>query len=175
MSFSAILAWSGGHRRSLATLVLAIIVTGASRADDAADVQALLAAHTAPHGVVFEVASNDVNGLEWAMPRVQRYVSALRQRFPGVEVALVAHGREQFALTSEHRADRPALHNQVQELVRDQDVPVHVCQTYAERNSVSAEQFPAYVQVAAAGPAQVQAYRELGYTVIRLRPPKRAD
>ncbi len=175
MTISTRLAWFRFQRRSWAALAIAFIVCGVSRADDAADVQALLNANTAPHGVVFEVASNDANGLVWAMPRVQRYVGALRERFPGLEIALVTHGREQFALTTQHLADRPALQNQIQQLVREQDVPVHVCETYAERNGVGAEQFPADVQVAAAGPAQVQAYRELGYTVIRLRPSKRFD
>ncbi len=171
MTFVSRLAWLHLHRHR-AALAIAVIVSSASRADDAADMQALLGANTTPHGVVFEVAGKDANGLAWAMPRVQRYVSALRERFPALEIALVTHGREQFALATQHRADRPALHNQVQQLVREQDVPVHVCQTYAERNGVSAEEFPSYVQVAAAGPAQVEAYRELGYAVIRLRPSK---
>lgn len=148
-----------------------MLFTGAVRADDADEVAALLAENDPPAGVVFEIASGDPRALEWAVPRIQRYVSELQLRFPGLELAVVTHGREQFALTSDKHASRKDVHQGVQSLVREQNVPVHVCETYAEQHGVSAEQFPDYVQVAPAGPAQVRAYRELGYQVIQLRRP----
>lgn len=159
------------HIVGITALALWALVVVAAQAHDAEEVEALLAAASPPHGVVFEIASGDPAALDWALPRIQRYVTVLRERFPDLEIAVVTHGREQFALTADRRADRAGVHQQVQRLVRDQDVPVHVCETYAERNGVSAEQFPEYVQVAAAGPAQVRAYRDLGYTLIRLRRP----
>lgn len=134
-------------------------------------VEALLAAEQAPEGVVFEIASGDPESLKWALPRIQGYVTRLRNRFPELEIAVVSHGREQFALTRDRRDSAPEVHNQVQGLVRDQNVPVHVCETYAEHHGVGAEQFPDYVQVAAAGPAQVRAYQELGYTLVKVRRP----
>lgn len=134
-------------------------------------VEALLGAEQAPEGVVFEIASGDSTSLEWALPRIQRYVKVLRDRFPGLEIAVVSHGREQFSLTEDKRESAPKVHQDVQRLVRDDSVPVHVCETYAEWNGVGAEQFPDYVQVAAEGPAQVRAYQELGYTLIKLRRP----
>lgn len=139
--------------------------------DGDASVARLLEATRSPAGVVFEIASGDPNSLDWAVPRIQEYVRRLRARFPELEIAVVSHGREQFALTRERASDKSRVHEQVQSLVQNDQVPVHVCETYAERHGVGAEQFPDYVQVAAAGPAQVRAYQELGYTVIRLRRP----
>lgn len=144
--------------------------TAQAAASDQA-VNALLGAEQAPDGVVFEIASGDGTSLEWALPRIQGYVKALRERFPGIEIAVVSHGREQFSLTKDKRDSAPKIHQNVQRLVRDDSVPVHVCETYAEWNGVGAEQFPDYVQVAAEGPAQVRAYQELGYTLIKLRRP----
>ena len=144
---------------------------GAWAAPSDAAVAALLAASEPPHGVVFEIASGDPRSLEWALPRIQGYVAELRARYPDLEIAVVSHGREQFALTNDKRSSEASVHGNVQRLVRDQNVPVHVCETYAEHHGAGAEQFPDYVQVAAAGPAQVRAYQELGYTLVRLRRP----
>jgi sulfur relay (sulfurtransferase) complex TusBCD TusD component (DsrE family) len=58
------------------------------------------------------------------------------------------------------------MHQAVQQLVREEGVPVHVCGTHAEWRGVTAEQFPEYVDVAAAGPAQINDYRALGYALV---------
>lgn len=152
-------------------LVFLSSLPAALAAPSDAAVAALLAASEPPQGVVFEIASGDPQSLDWALPRIQRYVAELRTRYPDLEIAIVSHGREQFALTNDNRKSEASVHGNVQRLVRDQNVPVHVCETYAEHHGVGAEQFPEYVQVAAAGPAQVRAYQELGYTLIRLRRP----
>ena len=154
----------------LLSLLVGAAIAGSKPASDSA-VESLLESGQQPQGVVFEIASGDLRSLDWALPRIQRYVKALRGQFPDVEIAVVTHGREQFALTSDQQKSQGAVHDNVQSLVRDQNVPVHVCETYAEMNNVAAEQFPEYVQVAPAGPAQVRAYEDLGYSVIRLRRP----
>ena len=159
---------SGYLIASLLALLSGAAVAGSQLASDSS-VETLLASEQPPQGVVFEIASGDPRSLDWAIPRIQRYVKSLRDRFPDLEIAVVTHGREQFALTSDQQTSQGAVHDNVQSLVRDQNVPVHVCETYAEMNDVAAEQFPDYVQVAPAGPAQVRAYEDLGYSVIRLR------
>jgi intracellular sulfur oxidation DsrE/DsrF family protein len=45
-------------------------------------------------------------------------------------------------------------------------VPLHVCETHANWYGVTAEDFPDYVNVAPSGPAQLAAYREMGYDLI---------
>lgn len=129
----------------------------------------VLALAEAPPGIVFEIAGRDERALEWAVPAVRHHAAALHKRFPGLAIAVVTHGREQFALQRQQRAASPALHQAVRTLVEDEAVTLHVCETYANRRGVSAEDFPDYVNVAAEGPAQVQNYEAIGYLRIRLR------
>ncbi len=116
-----------------------------------------------PAGVVFEIVQGQADALDWAIPRVAADARRLRERFPGLPVAVVSHGFEQFALKRDGAA--PGLHRQVQDLVSD-DVPVHVCGTHASWYDVTAEDFPDYIDVAPSGPAQINAYRELGYELL---------
>ena len=138
-------------------------------AGDLQQIQSILAEETPPDGVVFEIISNK-DGLQWAIPRVQSYAAQLREKFPQLAIAVVSHGREQFALQSSKQKQYPAVHQQVQSLVGDK-VQVHVCGTYAEWKGVSPEEFPDYVDVAAEGPAQIRSYQELGYLLVQLKKP----
>lgn len=144
--------------------VLALPVNASTRGE----VDAVLALTTPPSGVVFEVVSGDANALDWAIPRIRGYVEELRARFPGLDIAVVTHGREQFALMDSRQAEHAAVHEQVQTLVAEQDVPVHICETHAGWRGVDAEEFPEYVDVAPAGPAQINNYRALGYILIEV-------
>ncbi|MGD8514053.1 MAG: hypothetical protein PVF52_00460 [Granulosicoccaceae bacterium] len=135
-------------------------------------VETLLKQGTAPDGIVFEIVSGDAGFLEVAIPRVQRYSQQLREKFPELSIAVVTHGREQFALTRDNADKNSDVHKRVQSLVRDSGISVHVCETYASWNNVAAEAFPEYIDVSAAGPAQINDYRQLGYTVILVKPGK---
>lgn len=126
----------------------------------------LLNAEPAPHGVVFEVVESDDDALEWAIPQIRHYVQQLRERFPEIEIAVVTHGSEQFALAATNAEDNSAIHRGVQSLVEDASVPVHVCGTHAGWFGLSPEDFPEYVDVAPAGPAQINQYEELGYELV---------
>ena len=121
-----------------------------------------------PPGVVFEVVSGDEDLLHDPLPEIQRAIARLRERHPGLPVAIVTHGNEQFALLDEQREGAPALHARIERMTDQDGVDVHVCGTYAEWNGYSAEDFPAYVDVAATGPAQINDYRALGYVLIKL-------
>lgn len=125
----------------------------------------------APSGVVFEIASGDKEQLRWAIPAVQQHIRRLRERFPELPIAVVTHGKEQFALTRDNQKKYDKVHKSIQSLVRDSDVPVHVCATYAERYNVAENEFPDYVDVAAAGPVQINDYRQLGYLLIKIKLP----
>lgn len=59
----------------------------------------ILALHTAPPGVVIEIVTSDEEGLSWALPEAQDAVAKLRAKFKELPIAIVTHGREQFALT----------------------------------------------------------------------------
>lgn len=123
----------------------------------------LLARAVAPAGVVFEIVDRDPNALEVALPWVKRAAQRLRTRFPGLPMALVTHGQEMFALQAGASAGSPAVHQIAESLSRDDGIPVHVCETYAGWRGVGVEDFPAYVDVAPAGPAQIHNYEALDY------------
>lgn len=131
----------------------------------------LLIQQPAPSGVVFEIASSDPNALRWAIPLIKQYTDELRQKIPGIEVAVVTHGREQFALQESNAKNYQEVHNSVKALTNDDNVPVHICETFASWKNVTAEEFPDYVNVSATGPQQVNDYIDLGYSLVKLRKP----
>lgn len=138
-------------------------------ADSNRQVDQLLQQAEPPVGVVFEIVTSDAGGLEWALPLTRRYIEQLRQRFPELPLAVVTHGREQFALQNSASQSQAEVHRQVQSITGN-DIPVYVCGTYAGWRGLTPEDFPDYVTVAAAGPAQVNDYLALGYTLIRVHP-----
>lgn len=133
---------------------------------------ALLKRQVAPPGVVFEIVDRDPGALDVALPWVKQAAKRLKARFPGLPMALVTHGQEMFALQSEKRAGNQAAHKIVESLSRDDGIPVHVCETYATMRGLAVEDFPAYVDVAAEGPAQIRNYEALDY--VRLVVPRAA-
>lgn len=132
----------------------------------------LLARPAAPPGVVFEIVDRDPGALDVALPWVKQAAQRLKARFPGLPMALVTHGQEMFALQTGKRADNQAVHQIAESLSRDEGIPVHVCETYAGRRGLAAEDFPAYVDVAPEGPAQIRNYEALEY--VRLVVPRAA-
>jgi len=155
--------------RLLSGLLLAVALLCADAAhsvDSNADpVAQILAGDAAPAGVVFEIVSGDSAYLALALPRIEALSARLRERFPGLAVAVVSHGGEQFALASAATQDNTAAHESAQSLLAD-DVPVHVCGTHAGWRGLAAEDFPDYIDVAPSGPAQIRAYRDLGYLLV---------
>jgi intracellular sulfur oxidation DsrE/DsrF family protein len=147
-----------------ATLLLPIT----AHAADHPVVAKLLVAEKAPPGVIFEIVTGDPQALRWAVPQVADYAKRLRERFPKLEIAVVTHGQEMFALQKGQRAASPEVHAEIERLVKQQHIPVHVCETYAGWRGIGAEAFPSYVNVAPAGPAQVKGYLELGYTLVKI-------
>ena len=133
----------------------------------------LLARPLAPHGVVFEIVDRDPGALEVALPWVKQAAQRLKARYPSVPMALVTHGQEMFALQTSARDSNPAVHQMVESLSRNDGIPVHVCETYAGRRGLAAEDFPAYVDVAPAGPTQIRNYEALDY--VRLVVPRAAE
>ena len=121
-----------------------------------------------PAGVVFEIVTGQNQGLEWALPLVNKYIKTLRARFPDLDIAVVTHGREQFALQKDKKGENKKVHSLTQQLVKE-GVPVHVCETYAERKGVTAEDFPDFITVAATGPATINDYVAVGYIKVVMK------
>ena len=131
----------------------------------------LLKQNEAPEGVVFEIITADDNGLEWAMPRTRQYIRQLHEKFPQLAIAVVTHGREMFALQNRDIDANQHVHNQVQSLLQDEKVSLHACGTYAGWRGLTREDFPAYVDVTASGPATINDYVALGYVKVIIQAP----
>ena len=131
----------------------------------------LLKQNEAPEGVVFEIITADDNGLEWAMPRTRQYIKQLHEKFPQLAIAVVTHGREMFALQNRDIVANQHVHNQVQSLLQDENVSLHACGTYAGWRGLTREDFPAYVDVTASGPATINDYVALGYVKVIIQAP----
>ena len=137
-------------------------------AESSKKIDELLLLGEAPTGVVFEIVSGDINRLKLALPKTQKYIKQLREKFPGLEIAIVTHGNEQFALKQSNNKKFKKVHSLTQQLVNEDHVPLHVCGTYASWKNISAEEFPDYVDVTAAGPATINDYVSLGYILVKL-------
>jgi len=160
-------------RLSTAWIGLAALAASAGPASAATlTLDALLARSVAPPGVVFEIVDRDPGALEVALPWVKQAAQRLKARHPGLPMALVTHGNEMFALQSGKRAGNETIHQIAESLSRDNGIPVHVCETYASRRGLAAEDFPDYVDVAPEGPAQIRNYEALDY--VRLVVPRAA-
>lgn len=156
----------GLHVRVAAALAC-LILPALLHAHDSVD--SLLRADGPPPGVVFEIVEGDGGALAWALPRVNRLAARLHERFPGLPVVVVSHGREQFGLLAgEAGGPMAPLHAEARAL-HDAGISVHVCGTHAGWNGFGPEDFPGYVDVSPSGPAQIRDYRALGYVLIRLR------
>lgn len=156
------------------TLIIALIFSNlffiptSLATDSNQQIEDILSQKEAPAGIVFEIVTGATNSLEWALPEVQNYIKKLRARFPKLEAAIVTHGNEQFALKTNNNKKYKKVHSLTQQLVQKDHVPLHVCGTYASWKNVSEEEFPEYVDVAAAGPATINDYVALGYILVKL-------
>lgn len=150
-------------------LVFAVLFLFAWPALSDPEVERLLAAESAPSGVVFEVIEGDEDALDRVLPAAKQHAARLRERFPGLPVAVVTHGQEQFALLSNEASGSLASIHAEARTLGDADIGLHVCGAHAGWYGHGPEDFPDYVDVAASGPALINDYRALGYEVIRLR------
>lgn len=157
---------------TIRNLVIGLALLLPGRAAPGATLEGVLAQPSAPAGVVFEIVDRDPHALEFALPWVKQAATRLKARFPGLPMALVTHGQEMFALKNDARQTGPAIHQLAESLSRDEGIPVHVCETYAGTRGLATEDFPAYVDVAPEGPAQIRNYEALDY--IRLVVPRAA-
>jgi len=153
-------------KKLLLLLLLPLLAPSLVLASSSDSVEEILQLKKPPEGVVFEIVSSDPDFLKQAIPEVKRYIRNLRSKFPGLPVAVVTHGDEQFALTRENQANYKQLHSEIVSLKQDADIPIHVCGAYASWKNVSPEEFPDYVDVSATGPAEIRQYQEFGFRKI---------
>jgi len=133
----------------------------------AGDLEELLALSEEPAGVVIELIEGDEADILDLVPQVQDIAKQLRARFPGISIAVVSHGTEQFALTRKNQQKFAKAHTGIKQIVSD-DIDFHVCGTHASWFNVDPEDYPDYIDVTPAGPAQINDYVKLGYRLLKL-------
>ena len=151
----------------LSSLLFSSLVQASTHASE---IEKLLTQKEEPMGVVFEIVTGKSNSLDWALPLVKDYIGKLKKHFPEIDVAIVTHGNEQFALTSNKTKKQTKVHSLTQQLNKE-GVQLHVCGTHAEWKGLSPEDFPDYVDVATTGPAQINDYVAVGYKLIVISQP----
>lgn len=154
-------------RKTLTFALLLLAVATAAVADNRKEIEDILGQESPPFGVVFEIVEGRGEALQWAIPTVNSYVKQLRQRFPGIGLAVVSHGNEQFGLLTSQQEKNTEVHDAVQSLAAN-EVPVHVCGTHASWKGKTEEDFPDYVDVAPSGPTEISNYEAMGYQLIRV-------
>lgn len=147
---------------------LFLLCTMAAAAPAHPEVERIVAASEAPTGVVFEIVEGGGDSLAELMPRVAELRDQLQRRFPGLPVAVVSHGAEQFALLRQEASGPLASIHAAAEALDASGVEVQVCGAHAGWYGHAAEDFSAYVDVAPSGPARLNDYASLGFTLVRL-------
>jgi intracellular sulfur oxidation DsrE/DsrF family protein len=158
--------------RQLAVLTLCFFNLLPAFASNQEQVERIVNSQSPPFGVVFEIVEGSKTDLDWAIAEVKKYARQLRQRFPDIGIAVVSHGREEFALMKSEEKNYQQVHATVKSLVQDDAIPVHVCGTHASWYGKSEKDFPDYVDVTPAGPTQIANYVDMGYIKIVLQEPR---
>ena len=158
--------------RQLVVLILSLFVISSVFASNQEKVERIMKNQIPPFGVVFEIVEGSKSDLSWAIAEVKKYASQLRQRFPDIGIAVVSHGKEEFALMKSEENNYKEVHAIVKSLVQDDSIPVHVCGTHASWEGKSEKDFPDYVDVTPAGPTQIANYVDMGYEKIVLEEPR---
>jgi intracellular sulfur oxidation DsrE/DsrF family protein len=157
--------------KPLTTLLMLLLTWPASASSSDDKIEELLARQTAPAGVVFDVDEWDIDALKWGIPLIRSYVDRLRERFPEIEIAVVSHGDEEFALLKRARDNYQSVHQGVEALVNDR-VPVHICAGHAIMNGYSESGFVDYVDRVSSGVETVADYRLRGFEHIAVEQPR---
>ena len=159
--------------RSLILAICLVLLSPLTHADGYSHphIERIIAADEPPEGVVFELVFWDDNTWTWAAPMISDLRAQLQNRFPGLDVAIVSHGGEQFQLTQSRVDEQPEAIAQLLSLA-DEGVDFHVCGTHSEWNDIPTSEYIDIVDVSPSGPAQVNDYIALGYRLIVLRKPE---
>ncbi|QCU91143.1 DsrE family protein [Thiomicrorhabdus sediminis] len=131
-------------------------------------VEALLQGEDIPDGIVFDIETLDKNALSGLAGYVSFQVKRLKQTFPDVDIAIVSHGVEEFALQKQAQQQYSKLHSNFSKLVDSEGVSVHVCGAVAGLGKLSKEDFPEFVSFSDSGMAQLNDYKAIGYRVITI-------
>ena len=132
-------------------------------------VEQLISANVEPEGVVFDIETLDSEALQSLTSYVLSQVDLVKKAYPDVDIAIVSHGAEEFALQTTAQNKYAEIHSLFNELVSSEGVSVHVCGAVGGLKQLTQEDFPDFVSYSASGMAQINDYKALGYSVIVIK------
>jgi intracellular sulfur oxidation DsrE/DsrF family protein len=133
-------------------------------------VDALLETNPPPHGVMLLIRNEHEDALVELLPRARYYTDLLRDRVPGIHVAVISYGPELIALSHAMRPRYAGLQEQAVALAALDNVDVHLCGAFAAERDLEASDFPADLDVVPSSTALYQDYAMLGYEAVVLQP-----
>lgn len=161
--------------------VAGALVPGCAAADEAVaspdlpeidEVQRLIDAGSPPAGVMFNVLEYDEDALEWAAPRIERYLQMLRASYPELDVVVISHGDEIMALRTSESYLYGGVQARLRLLTEEHGLVLQVCGAYAGANGVDESEFADFVHVVPLATTQIDDYRSFGYVTISLEAPR---
>ncbi len=135
---------------------------------EASDIREIVTADTPPAGIIFTLREYEDDALEWVLPRVASYLTTIHKKFPDLPVAMLSHGDELMAASTDQIPEFRSMHRLLRQLIDEQGLVFHICESAASMNGLDEADFPDYVSVVPYGPAQVENYLALGYQLVDL-------
>lgn len=132
------------------------------------EINTIIEANTPPpKGIVFEIVEQNEEDIRWSISKVNELSQLVKNHYPQVKIIVVAHGQELYALSKYREKHYPKVHSLTQQLAK-QDIRIQICGTTASWRNQTAADFPTYIEVVEQGPAQIEFYEDLGYTLIEI-------
>ena len=121
-----------------------------------------------PEGVLLHTREYEESAFYWVAPRLEYYVSLLREAHPSVPLVILSHGDEMAALTLPNSSRYEEVHRTIRRLVEEQGVDFQVCGRFAAMNDLDESDFPDFVHMIPSAPTALADYRDLGYELISI-------
>jgi intracellular sulfur oxidation DsrE/DsrF family protein len=119
-------------------------------------------------GILLHTREYEEDAYIWIMPKLEYYITLLRERYPEIPLIAISHGDEMRSLTLGNKKQYPDIHHAIQRLVQDYQVEFQVCASFANYNGIGDSEFPDYIQVIPSAPAAFADYRALGFDLIEI-------
>ena len=121
-----------------------------------------------PEGVLMHTREYDESAFYWVAPRLEYYVSLLREARPALPLVILSHGDEMAALTRANLTRYPEVHERIRKIVETYGVDFQVCGRFAAINNLDESDFPDFVHMIPSAPTALADYRDLGYEIISI-------
>lgn len=131
------------------------------------EVEKMIMQISPPDGVVIEVESLSEDAMTEYFSNIQTQVTTLRQRYPNLDIVIVSHGRELVTFVKPEPGEVMSdVAQAFQTMKTTQDVTIYICEVAASWLGYFPEDFMDFIDVAPSGPAQINDYKALGYTMV---------